>query len=100
MMRGYEYADADWALRIGTAAATDPTIPRIYHDGLNNRTTIGHNSASQPAVGSAKLNIGDLGTLLLNPQASAPTGAKGMIYCNTNGNFYGHNGTAWVQLNN
>jgi|GEM_PF-5296878 len=47
---------ADFAFVVGAAANADPTIPRIYHDSVNNRTTIGHNAASQP-TGTATLNV-------------------------------------------
>lgn len=38
------------------------------------------------------------GVMRLEPQSSAPAGALGDIYVNTNGNIYFHNGTDWQQI--
>ena len=38
------------------------------------------------------------GVMRLEPQATAPTGALGDLYVNTNGNLYFHDGTGWKQV--
>ena len=56
-----QYNFGEFELLMAGGRGLFPTIPRWYHDGLNNRTTIGHNAATPPA-GTATLNVeGSLG---------------------------------------
>ncbi len=67
---GYDMDGGDWALSVALNHGETPTVPRIYHDALMNRTTIGHNTASVPQS-TATFNVE--GSIAQRP-AIAPTG--------------------------
>lgn len=48
-----------------------------------------------PATGTIRIND----VLLLKPLGVAPDAVEGGVYYNTNGNFYGSNGSTWFLLN-
>jgi hypothetical protein len=73
------YVVGDWSLNIGSAGNGLPTKNLLYVDGATNRTTIGHDDASQP-TGGATLNVE--GTLSVTGQTmlGAPVGGAGLIF--------------------
>jgi parallel beta-helix repeat protein len=61
----------DYGLFVSTSNTGAPKRARFYHDGIGNRTTIGHNTDSRPA-GTDTLNIE--GTTSLIPPQTGSTG--------------------------
>lgn len=91
-MRSYEYVTGDFVLlHISTGSGVNPTIPRIYHDGVNNRTSIGHTAANQP-TGRATLNVeGSLGVAVnvtTGDQTLTAASASNQVYSGTGGNTW------------